>query len=228
MYPLVTAETIADPSTDRAVDQPSGKSDLRAAEDMYRKLKDQAFTTERLGLLHGQMRPADKDVVMEKFSAGEIDILVATTVVEVGIDVPNATVMIVENAERFGLAQLHQLRGRIGRGAHKSFCILQGTPTTPESWRRLKVMEKTLDGFLIAEEDLRIRGMGNLLGREQSGFPMLRVGDPLGDSDILLAARKEAFRIVESDPQLKDPQYELLRTRARALYQLVGPFMKVG
>ena len=195
---------------------------------MYRKLKDQVFTTERLGLLHGQMRPADKDAVMEKFSAGDIDILVATTVVEVGIDVPNATVMLVENAERFGLAQLHQLRGRIGRGAHKSFCILQGTPTTPESWRRLKVMEKTLDGFLIAEEDLRIRGMGNLLGREQSGFPMLRVGDPLGDSNILLAARKEAFRIVEGDPRLEDPQYELLRARARALYKLVGPFVKVG
>jgi ATP-dependent DNA helicase RecG len=228
VYPLVSAETIDGQPADAAAVQPYGKSELRAAEDMYRKLKDQAFTTERLGLLHGQMRPAEKDAVMKKFGAGEIDILVATTVVEVGIDVPNATVMIVENAERFGLAQLHQLRGRIGRGAHKSFCILQGTPTTPESWRRLKVMEKTLDGFLIAEEDLRIRGMGNLLGREQSGFPMLRVGDPLGDSNILLAARKEAFHIVEADPKLEDPRYELLRQRARALYKLVGPFLKVG
>lgn len=203
-------------------------AELKAAEDMYRKLKETVFMTERLGLLHGQMNPADKDAVMAKFSAGQIDILVATTVVEVGIDIPNATVMLVENAERFGLAQLHQLRGRIGRGAYKSFCVLEGTPTTSESWKRLKVMEETLDGFRIAEEDLRIRGMGNLLGREQSGFPMLRVGDPLGDSDILLAARKEAFRIVEGDPQLKDSQYELLRARARALYKLVGPFVKVG
>jgi ATP-dependent DNA helicase RecG len=227
VYPLVSAEPIADPLAE-AADSPSAKFDLRAAEDMYRKLKDQTFSTERLGLLHGQMRAADKEAVMEKFRAGEIDILVATTVVEVGIDVPNANVMMVENAERFGLAQLHQLRGRIGRGAYKSFCILQGTPTTPESWRRLKIMENTLDGFLVAEEDLRIRGMGNLLGREQSGFPMLRVGDPLGDSNILLAARREAFRIVEADPKLEDPRYELLRQRARALYKLVGPFINVG
>ncbi len=206
----------------------SPKAELKAAEDMYRELKEKVFKAERLGLLHGQMKPADKDAVMEKFRAREIDILVATTVVEVGIDVPNATVMLVENAERFGLAQLHQLRGRIGRGAHKSFCVLQGTPTSLDSWKRLRVMEETIDGFRIAEEDLKIRGMGNLLGREQSGFPTLKVGDPLGDSEILLDARKEAFQIVSGDPQLKDPRYERLRARARALYRLVGPFVKVG
>lgn len=227
VYPLVSAETIADVPVAQ-VELLKPDVELRAAEDMYRKLKDREFARERLGLLHGQMRSADKDEVMRRFVHGEIDILVATTVVEVGIDVPNATVMLVENAERFGLAQLHQLRGRIGRGSHKSFCVLQGTPTTPESWRRLKVMEETVDGFRIAEEDLRIRGMGNLLGREQSGFPTLRVGDPLGDSDILLAARQEAFHIVQGDPKLQDPQYELLRARARALYKLVGPFVKVG
>ncbi len=206
----------------------SDHTELRAAEQMYQALRGKTFPTERLGLLHGQMKTAEKDAVMARFRAGETDILVATTVVEVGIDVPNATVMLVENAERFGLAQLHQLRGRIGRGAHRSYCILQGTPTTLDSWKRLKVMGETLDGFRIAEEDLRIRGMGNLLGREQSGFPTLRVGDPLGDSDILLAAREEAFRIVGGDPRMEDSQYDLLRARARALYKLVGPFVRVG
>jgi len=206
----------------------SEQSDLRSAEEMFKTLKGSVFQKERLGLLHGQMKTAEKDAVMQQFRGGKIDILVATTVVEVGIDIPNATVMLVENAERFGLAQLHQLRGRIGRGAHKSFCILQGTPTTLESWQRLKVMEETLDGFRIAEEDLRIRGMGNLLGREQSGLPPLRVGDLLLDSEILLDARKEAFHIVEGDPKLEDPRYERLRARARALYKLVGSFVKVG
>ena len=206
----------------------SSKSELNAAEAMYRRLREDVFKAERVELIHGQMPPAEKAAVMERFRRGEADILVATTVIEVGIDVPNATVMLVGSAERFGLAQLHQLRGRIGRGAHKSFCILEGKPGTPESWRRLKVMEETLDGFRIAEEDLRIRGMGNLLGREQSGFPTLRVGDPLNDSEILVAARKEAFRIVEGDPRLEDPQYERLRARARALYRMVGPFVRVG
>jgi len=232
VYPLVSAaeDTGASDKPDVSIkhSNTTPRAELRAAEEMYRKLKENVFKTERLGLLHGQMRPAEKDAAMDLFRTGDVDILFATTVVEVGIDVPNATVMLVENAERFGLAQLHQLRGRIGRGAHRSFCILEGMPTTEESWQRLKVMEETLDGFRIAEEDLRIRGMGNLLGREQSGLPPLRVGDLLTDEAILLDARKEAFHIVESDPKLVDPQYERLRARARALYKLVGSFVKVG
>jgi ATP-dependent DNA helicase RecG len=165
---------------------------------------------------------------MEAFREGETDILVATTVVEVGVDVPNANIMLVENAERFGLAQLHQLRGRIGRGAHKSYCILQGDPHSVDSWKRLKIMQETTDGFRIAEEDLRIRGMGNLLGREQSGFPALKVGDPLGDSEILQAARQEAYTIIRKDPKLQDPAFNALRQHARELYKAVGSYVKVG
>lgn len=206
----------------------SGHSELRAAETMFRRLKEEVFRQERLGLLHGQMSAQEKNRVMDAFRAGQIDILVATTVVEVGVDVPNANVMLVEHAERFGLAQLHQLRGRIGRGPHKSYCLLQGEPGTPEAWRRLQIMAETTDGFRIAEEDLRLRGMGNLLGREQSGFPALRVGDPLADGEVLLAARKEAFTILEKDPRLEDPQWALVREKARALYRQAGAYVKVG
>jgi ATP-dependent DNA helicase RecG len=206
----------------------SDKSELRSAEQMYEKLKKTVFASERLGLLHGQLSSDAKTDVMNQFRDHEIDILVATVVIEVGVDVPNANVMLVENAERFGLAQLHQLRGRIGRGEHKSFCILQGSPNTKDSWRRLKIMAETTDGFRIAEEDLKIRGMGNLLGREQSGFPALKVGDPLGDSDIMHVARQEAFTLVEQDPSLEAAEFARLRDRAKALYKIVGPFVKVG
>jgi len=140
----------------------------------------------------------------------------------------SVTIMLVEHAERFGLAQLHQFRGRVGRGARKSYCILQGDPSTTESWQRLRVMEETTDGFRIAEEDLRIRGMGNLLGREQSGLPPFRVGDLLKDGDALRAAREEAFRLLEDDPKLEAPGRQGLRQRARELYKDAGVFAGVG
>jgi ATP-dependent DNA helicase RecG len=206
----------------------SDKMELKSAEEMFKLLTETVFREERVALLHGQMRAEQKDQVMEAFREGETDILVATTVVEVGVDVPNANIMLVENAERFGLAQLHQLRGRIGRGAHKSYCILQGDPHSVDSWKRLKIMQETTDGFRIAEEDLRIRGMGNLLGREQSGFPALKVGDPLGDSEILQAARQEAYTIIRKDPKLQDPAFNALRQHARELYKAVGSYVKVG
>lgn len=202
--------------------------DVKAATEMHAHLQKDEFPGLNVGLLHGQMAPADKDAVMEKFRAGSTHILVATSVVEVGVDVPNATVMLVENAERFGLAQLHQLRGRIGRGEYKSHCILQGVVASREAWQRLKVMEKTRDGFEIAEEDFRIRGMGNLLGREQSGALALRVGDPLRDQAILEQAREEAFRLIESDPRLENPGHEAIRRRARLLYRSASAFVKVG
>jgi ATP-dependent DNA helicase RecG len=206
----------------------SDRLELKAAREMFEHLGADTFRGLRLGLVHGQLAADEKDRVMERFRRGELDILVATSVIEVGVDVPNATVMLVENAERFGLAQLHQLRGRIGRGAHKSFCVLQGAPATREAWQRLKVLEETTDGFRIAEEDFRIRGMGNLLGREQSGAPLLRVGDPLRDVALLEAARQEAFRLIETDPRLEADAHAGLRRQARALYRASGAFVKVG
>jgi ATP-dependent DNA helicase RecG len=172
------------------------------------------------------MNNKGKNEVMRAFKEHEIDILVSTTVVEVGIDVPNATVMLIENAERFGLAQLHQLRGRVGRGEHKSYCILQGDAKGVDSWKRLKIMEETTDGFRIAEEDLKIRGMGNLLGKEQSGFPGFKLGDPVADTRLLIDSRDEAFRIAQADPEAVDPAYAPLRTYAKDIYRRT--FAEIG
>jgi len=156
----------------------------------------------RVGLIHGQLRSAEKDQVMGEFRAGDIDALVATTVIEVGIDVPNATVMVIEDADRFGLSQLHQLRGRVGRGLHPGVCILLADPTTEEGEQRLAAMASTTDGFVLAEEDLRIRGQGTVFGARQSGMPDLRFADVLRDFDLLVAARHDAFELVDHDPEL--------------------------
>ena len=158
----------------------------------------------RVGLIHGQLRSAEKDHVMAEFRAGEIDVLVATTVIEVGIDVPNATVMVIEDADRFGLSQLHQLRGRVGRGTHPGVCILLADPTTEEGEQRLAAMASTTDGFVLAEEDLRIRGYGTVFGARQSGMADLRFADVLKDFDLLVAARHDAFELVDRDPELAD------------------------
>ncbi len=172
----------------------SEKSGLKAAVDMAGRLRKEVFPDLEVGLLHGRMRPEEREAVMADFAAGRLPLLVATSVVEVGIDVPNATVMVIEQAERFGLSQLHQLRGRVGRGAHESFCILMaGAGGTEEARRRLEVLCSTHDGFAIAREDLAMRGPGEFLGTRQSGIPDLRVGDILRDHDILEDARREAF-----------------------------------
>jgi ATP-dependent DNA helicase RecG len=157
----------------------------------------------RCELLHGRMRPEEKDAVMNAFRAGKIDALVTTSVIEVGVDVKNANLMLIENAERFGLAQLHQLRGRIGRGEHKSYCLLiAGAETTPEAAEKLQTLERTNDGFEIAEADLRLRGAGDILGTAQSGLPPLKLGDLLRDGDLMKLARTAARDIFESDPEL--------------------------
>jgi len=171
----------------------SERVDLLNATQMADHLQRVVFPDLRVGLLHGKMRPAEKDDVMRRFLAGEIDILVATTVIEVGVDVPNATVMLIEHAERFGLAQLHQLRGRVGRGAAESYCILLAHDlTTPEARERLKVMVETTDGFKIAEKDLEIRGPGELMGTRQAGAPIFRIGHLVRDRNLLELARREA------------------------------------
>ncbi len=163
-------------------------------------------------LLHGRIPPEEKNVIMEKFRRGETKALIATTVIEVGIDVPNATIMLVENAERFGLAQLHQLRGRIGRGEHKSYCILLRSPKTEEeAAEKLRILEETSDGFEIAEADLRIRGPGDLLGTAQSGLPPLQLGNPLADHELMRLARNAAFLLFERDPQLALPENQRYR-----------------
>jgi len=162
------------------------------------------FADLSVGLLHGQMKSADKEAVMTKMRAGEIDILVATTVIEVGIDIPNATVMVIEDADRFGLSQLHQLRGRVGRGEHPARCFLVADPTTPEGEQRIAAMVETTDGFRLAEEDLRIRGQGTVFGARQAGMADLKLADVLADIDTLIVARREAFALVANDPNLSD------------------------
>jgi ATP-dependent DNA helicase RecG len=187
-------------------------SDLKAATAMAERLACEVFPDRRVGLVHGRLSFEAKDAVMRAFKAGEIHILVATTVIEVGIDVPNATVMLVEHAERFGLAQLHQLRGRVGRGAARSYCVLMaGGPLSDEARQRLQAMEETQDGFRIAEVDLAIRGPGEFFGTRQAGLPEFRAANLLTDAPLLGEARGDAARLVERDPGLRRPEHQALR-----------------
>jgi ATP-dependent DNA helicase RecG len=203
-------------------------SDLKAATEEAARLQGEVFGEFRVGLLHGRMKPEEKDAVMDRFRRGEIHVLVSTVVIEVGVDVPNASVMIVEHAERFGLAQLHQLRGRIGRGAAKSTCILMGEPATPEAQRRLQVMCETADGFRIAEEDLKLRGPGEFFGTRQHGMPELAIGNVIEDYDLLRLARNEAFAWIEKDPALAGPDSEPIRRALVKRYKDTMRLIEVG
>jgi len=190
----------------------SEKLDLRDATRMAEHLQKEVFPGFRIGLLHGRMKSDEKEAIMMEVKEGRIQILVATTVIEVGIDIPNASVMVVEHAERFGLSQLHQLRGRIGRGRYPSKCILLAQYRSSEEARvRLRAMEKTTDGFKIAEEDLTLRGPGEFFGIRQSGLPDFRVAHILRDTPILIEARKEAFRLIQEDPDLVHPSHAGVR-----------------
>ncbi len=185
--------------------------DIAAAKDRYAELK--AIFAERVGLVHGRMKGREKDAAMREFVDGPVDILIATTVIEVGVDVPSATVMVIEHAERFGLAQLHQLRGRIGRGLETSTCLLlYARPLSANARDRLNIMRESDDGFRIAEEDLRLRGAGELMGTRQSGLPEFRIADLTVHSELLAAARDDAKLILANDPELKSGRGKALRT----------------
>jgi ATP-dependent DNA helicase RecG len=185
----------------------SAKLEAKAATEEFERLQHEELVGLRIGLLHGQMPSADKEAAMQAFRLGELDVLVATTVIEVGVDVPNATVMVVEDADRFGLLQLHQLRGRIGRGEHSSVCFLLADPSTPEGRARMEAMAKSSDGFELAERDLEIRGSGEVFGERQSGWTDLKLGRLPRDEPIVIQARAAAEAVLDADPDLaRHPQ----------------------
>ncbi len=205
------------PAIDENEERPQ---DLKNAKEHSAELQSKVFPDLRIGCIHGKMKAAEKDKTMQTFVDGEINILVSTTVIEVGVDVPNASLMIIENAERFGLSQLHQLRGRVGRGAHKSYCVLFSDSDSEISKSRLKVMEQTNDGFKISEEDLKLRGPGDFFGSRQHGLPEMHIADLCTDIRVLHDAQEAAQELLKSDPNLTSPENERLRSRIDELFAL--------
>ncbi len=191
---------------------------VKAATVEYERLSRDVFPNLRLGLLHGGMKPNEKDMVMRQFRDGALDILVATSVIEVGIDIPNATVMVIEDADRFGLSQLHQFRGRVGRGKHQSYCYVLSADASRQAQERLEVFQMTDDGFRLAEQDLKLRGPGDFFGVRQSGVPELRMAD-LSDMPLIELSRSLAAKLWQSDPYLRQPEHMTLRERVRLFWQ---------
>jgi ATP-dependent DNA helicase RecG len=186
--------------------------EIKAATDEFKVIKNKIFPQYRVELLHGQMPAEDKQRIMDEFRHGRIDVLVSTVVIEVGVDVPNATIMVIEEADRFGLAQLHQLRGRIGRGESKSYCLLFGDTENEIAKSRLEMMTRSNDGFEIADHDLRLRGPGEMFSTRQHGLPDLKIASIIDDFDLLMMARKDAFELVKTDPMLNDPAHKAIRS----------------
>jgi ATP-dependent DNA helicase RecG len=191
--------------------------ETKAATTEYQRLSQAVFSELRLGLLHGRLSSQEKDEVMQRFRSGELDILVSTPVVEVGVDVPNATVMLIEGADRFGMAQLHQFRGRVGRGEHQSYCLLLAETPSAEARERLSLLQRMHNGFALAEEDLRLRGPGEFFGTRQSGLPDLKMAR-LSDVGLLELARREAVRLFDADPYFQQPEHRLLEREVNLLW----------
>jgi ATP-dependent DNA helicase RecG len=192
--------------------------DLKAASVMFKRLRREVFPGIGVDLLHGRLPSEQKTEVMDRFRAKKTMILISTTVVEIGIDIPDVTVMLIENAERFGLAQLHQLRGRVGRSRYPAYCILQGNPRTEDAARRLQAIKDIDDGFQIAREDLEIRGPGEFFGTQQTGLPELRIGSIVADLRLMEFARRQAFRFLKNFPSLPGEELAPLRLRLRRRY----------
>ena len=199
-----------------------GETPMAAAEEYAAQLREGIFRNYSVGLLHGRMRPKEKDAVMHAFASGEVQLLVSTTVIEVGVDVPNAVIMVIENAERFGLSQLHQLRGRIGRGQASSTCILISDAQNDEALRRLRILTQTNDGFRIADEDLQMRGPGDFFGARQHGLPELKIADLVSETQLVHEAGACAEELLRRDPALTEPEHRPLRAAVEALYSGVG------
>ncbi len=206
----------------------SEKLDVQAAVELAEMLQTRVFKDLTVGLMHGRLKQEVKDTVMREFKNGNVDILVATTVVEVGVNVPNATVMVIEDADRFGLAQLHQLRGRVGRGAHQSYCILIASPATEEGRARMNIMQSTADGFVIAEEDLKLRGPGEFFGTRQSGMPDLKIADIIKDVKILQTARDEALALIRRDPGLARPEHANLKEMVKEKFRETDNYINIS
>ncbi|WP_294511163.1 ATP-dependent DNA helicase RecG [uncultured Intestinimonas sp.] len=200
-------------------ENPEGAWDLKAVTEYARVLGEQVFPDLRVGLVHGRMKAKEKEAAMAAFTAGETHILVSTTVIEVGVDVPNASLIIIENADRYGLSQLHQLRGRVGRGKHQSWCVLVSDNRSPDTRARLKVLTQTNDGFKIAEEDLKLRGPGDFFGQRQHGLPALRVADLETDTRVLKEAQDAAAEVLAADPALTRPEHRPLLEKVRRLFE---------
>jgi len=206
----------------------SEKLDLQAAVDLYEQLTQDELRGCRVALLHGRMKKSEKETVMQQFRIGQVDVLVSTTVIEVGVDVPNANVMVIVDADRFGLAQLHQLRGRVGRGGGQAHCVLAARLRSREAAERIKAMKASQDGFYLAEKDLQIRGPGDMAGVRQSGMPEFKLADLLRDRDLLGAARRQAMALIKEDPELINGEYHLLRLVLERLHKEGSGYYHIG
>ena len=201
-------------------DTPDGG--LNAVKSYYEDIAKALLPDRRVGLMHGKLKPKEKAAVMDDFKAGRLDALVSTTVIEVGVDVPNATVMVIENAERYGLSALHQLRGRVGRGAAESWCFLVSDNTSEAVQKRLKFLCSTTDGFAVAQYDLETRGPGDFFGSRQHGLPTLQIADLMNDTRTLHAAQAEAAALLAADPLLEAPEHSLLAAQVEQMFTKAG------